>query len=63
MIDHLLGRPSTSLKRLQVLAVLAFWGTLLKKAPPEGPRRLRLVRWANRKAGGYLAASSVAVTT
>ncbi|PWN27576.1 alpha/beta-hydrolase, partial [Jaminaea rosea] len=53
MIDHLLGRPSTSLKRLQVLAVLAFWGTVLNKAPADGPRRFRIVRWASRRAAHF----------
>lgn len=51
MIDHLLGRPSTSLKRLQVLAVLAFWGTVLKQTPREGPKKFKWVGWANRQAG------------
>jgi hypothetical protein len=29
MIDHLLGRPSVKSRRLQVLAVLAFWSAYL----------------------------------
>lgn len=51
MIDHLLGRPSTSLKRLQVLAVLALWATVLKRTPRSGPKRLTWLRWANKQAG------------
>ncbi|CAO1613921.1 unnamed protein product [Parajaminaea phylloscopi] len=59
MIDHLIGRPSTSLKRLQVLAVLALWGSVLRA---RGRRRdgqaitsarSRLFRWADRKAARY----------
>ncbi|PWN21619.1 alpha/beta-hydrolase [Microstroma glucosiphilum] len=53
MIDHLLGRPSTSLKRLQVLAVLAFWGAVLKRSPREGPARSKWIRWANKRMGRY----------
>lgn len=48
MIDHLLGRPSTRLKRVQVLFVLAFWGWILRTGPRDGPGRLPLVRRANR---------------
>lgn len=51
MIDHLLGRPSTSLKRLQVLAVLAFWAAVLKRSPREGPSRSKWIRWANKRMG------------
>jgi hypothetical protein len=29
MIDHVLGRPSVKSRRLQVLAVLAFWSVYL----------------------------------
>jgi hypothetical protein len=29
MIDHLLGRPSVKSRRLQVLAVVAFWSAYL----------------------------------
>ena len=49
MIDHLLGRPSTSLKRLQVLAVLLGWSIVLKKAPRDGPKRWKWLYWANRR--------------
>lgn len=31
MIDHVLGRPSAKSRRLQVLAVLAFWTCYLIK--------------------------------
>jgi hypothetical protein len=31
MIDHVLGRPSVKSRRLQVLAVLAFWSTYVFK--------------------------------
>lgn len=31
MIDHVLGRPSTKSRRLQVLAVLSFWSLYLYK--------------------------------
>ncbi|KAK3321412.1 alpha/beta-hydrolase [Cercophora scortea] len=42
MIDHLLGRPSVKSRRLQVLAVLAFWSTYLFKGPKHGPPVFRL---------------------
>jgi hypothetical protein len=51
MIDHLLGRPSTRLKRLQVLLVLAFWGSVLRSGPRNGPRRVPVLRKANAWAG------------
>lgn len=53
MIDHLLGRPSTSLKRLQVLAVLALWATILRKTPRQGPKRLTWLRWADKHASRF----------
>ncbi|KAF3766043.1 alpha/beta-hydrolase [Cryphonectria parasitica EP155] len=37
MIDHVLGRPSTKSRRLQVLAVLAFWSAYLLKGHKHGP--------------------------
>ncbi|CAN8103426.1 unnamed protein product [Discula destructiva] len=37
MIDHVLGRPSTKSRRLQVLAVLAFWSAYLFKGHKHGP--------------------------
>ncbi|CAO1617126.1 unnamed protein product [Sympodiomycopsis kandeliae] len=53
MIDHLLGRPSTSLKRLQVLAVLALWAVVLKKTPSSGPKRLNWLVWLNKRAATF----------
>lgn len=47
MIDHLLGRPSTRLKRVQVLIVLAFWGAILRTGPKEGHRQIPYVRRLN----------------
>lgn len=37
MIDHVLGRPSIKSRRLQVLAVLAFWSTYLARGDKNGP--------------------------
>ncbi|ATY62287.1 Alpha beta hydrolase fold-3 [Cordyceps militaris] len=37
MIDHVLGRPSTKSRRLQVLAVLSLWGLYLQKGGRHGP--------------------------
>ncbi|CAK7566631.1 MAG: hypothetical protein SEPTF4163_004580 [Sporothrix epigloea] len=37
MIDHVLGRPSIKWRRLQVLAVLAFWTTYLVRGNRNGP--------------------------
>lgn len=34
MLDHVLGRPSTKSRRIQVLAVLAFWSAYLFKCVP-----------------------------
>jgi acetyl esterase/lipase len=47
MIDHLLGRPSTRLKRLQVLLVLTFWAWVLRVGPRDGPNRVPFVRRLN----------------
>ncbi|KAI1329277.1 alpha/beta-hydrolase [Xylariaceae sp. FL0255] len=41
MIDHLLGRPSVKSRRLQVLAVLAFWSAYLYRGDRHGPPLLR----------------------
>ncbi|KAG0148927.1 hypothetical protein CROQUDRAFT_40711 [Cronartium quercuum f. sp. fusiforme G11] len=41
MIDHLLGRPSTSWRRTQVILVLLFWGWRLKAGNPRGPAGLK----------------------
>ncbi|KAK0386370.1 hypothetical protein NLU13_6207 [Sarocladium strictum] len=37
MIDHVLGRPSSKSRRLQVLAVLSFWGFYLYRGHRHGP--------------------------
>ncbi|KAI9170936.1 hormone-sensitive lipase [Paramyrothecium foliicola] len=37
MIDHVLGRPSSKSRRLQVLAVLSFWSVYLYKGRKHGP--------------------------
>ncbi|KAI0136833.1 Alpha/Beta hydrolase protein [Xylariales sp. AK1849] len=42
MIDHVLGRPSVKSRRLQVLAVLAFWSFYLSKGHRHGPPIIRL---------------------
>ncbi|KAL1882365.1 hypothetical protein VTK73DRAFT_1924 [Phialemonium thermophilum] len=42
MIDHLLGRPSVKSRRLQVLAVLAFWSTYLVRGHKHGPPVIRV---------------------
>lgn len=41
MIDHLLGRPSVSWKRTQVILVLLFWAWRLKSGDPRGPTGLK----------------------
>lgn len=41
MIDHVLGRPSTKSRRLQVLAVLSLWGLYLQKGGKHGPPGIR----------------------
>ncbi|VBB78185.1 Putative hydrolase [Podospora comata] len=41
MIDHVLGRPSVKSRRLQVLAVLAFWTAYLLKGNKNGPPIVR----------------------
>ncbi|EPS97754.1 hypothetical protein FOMPIDRAFT_37998, partial [Fomitopsis schrenkii] len=47
MIDHLLGRPSPSWKRVQVFLVIFFWVWRIVRGNPGGPRVLWLRR-ANR---------------
>ncbi|KAL2113123.1 hypothetical protein VUR80DRAFT_5202 [Thermomyces stellatus] len=37
MLDHVLGRPSTKSRRLQVLAVLSFWSFYLFRGNRHGP--------------------------
>ncbi|GKZ33337.1 hypothetical protein AbraIFM66950_003187 [Aspergillus brasiliensis] len=41
MIDHVLGRPSTKFRKIQVLAVLAFWSTYLLRGNKNGPPFIR----------------------
>ncbi|PWN46262.1 alpha/beta-hydrolase [Ceraceosorus guamensis] len=48
MIDHLLGRPSTRLKRLQVLLVIAFWSWVLKAGGRDGPKRVPGTLWLSK---------------
>ncbi|KAK4159458.1 putative hydrolase [Cladorrhinum sp. PSN259] len=50
MIDHVLGRPSVKSRRLQVLAVLAFWSAYLFRGNKNGPPIFRfLSRWLSKK--------------
>ncbi|KAG9256247.1 Alpha/Beta hydrolase protein [Emericellopsis atlantica] len=37
MIDHVLGRPSSKSRRLQILAVLSFWSFYLYRGSKHGP--------------------------
>lgn len=41
MIDHVLGRPSTRFRKIQVFAVLAFWSAYLFKGNSHGPPVIR----------------------
>lgn len=50
MIDHLLGRPSTKLKRAQVFSVILFWLYFLLTGNRNGPKRIPLIRWLNKHA-------------
>ncbi|KAI0019429.1 alpha/beta-hydrolase [Xylariomycetidae sp. FL0641] len=43
MIDHVLGRPSVKSRRLQVLAVLAFWSAYLFRGRRHGPPVARVL--------------------
>ncbi|KAB5583405.1 hormone-sensitive lipase [Coniochaeta sp. 2T2.1] len=43
MIDHVLGRPSVKSRRLQVLAVLAFWSTYVFRGNKHGPPVVRFL--------------------
>ncbi|KZT08360.1 alpha/beta-hydrolase [Laetiporus sulphureus 93-53] len=47
MIDHLLGRPNPSWKRIQVVLVIFFWLWRILRGNPGGPRLL-WIRRANR---------------
>ncbi|KAI1439082.1 alpha/beta-hydrolase [Xylaria sp. CBS 124048] len=42
MLDHVLGKPSTKSRRLQVLAVLTFWSVYLFRGNRHGPPLVRL---------------------
>ncbi|KAG5973567.1 hypothetical protein E4U58_004840 [Claviceps cyperi] len=37
MLDHVLGRPSTKSRRMQVLAVISFWSAYLYRGNKHGP--------------------------
>lgn len=39
MLDHVLGRPSSKSRRLQVLAVLSFWSLYLCRQVSQTPAR------------------------
>ncbi|XHG02159.1 hypothetical protein AWENTII_005519 [Aspergillus wentii] len=41
MIDHVLGRPSTKFRKIQVFAVVAFWSLYLFRGSKHGPPVLR----------------------
>ncbi|KAJ5081862.1 hypothetical protein NUU61_010126 [Penicillium alfredii] len=41
MIDHVLGRPSTRFRKIQVFAVVSFWSLYLLRANKHGPPLLR----------------------
>ncbi|KJZ71957.1 hypothetical protein HIM_08637 [Hirsutella minnesotensis 3608] len=43
MIDHVLGRPSSKSRRLQVLAVLSFWSFYLLRGHKHGPPGARVL--------------------
>ncbi|QQK45159.1 Lipase, putative [Penicillium digitatum] len=41
MIDHVLGRPSTRFRKIQVFAVVSFWSIYLLRADKHGPPFIR----------------------
>ncbi|TPX08862.1 uncharacterized protein E0L32_009680 [Thyridium curvatum] len=43
MLDHVLGRPSSKSRRLQVLAVIGFWSTILIRGHRHGPPYLNFL--------------------
>ncbi|KIX07482.1 uncharacterized protein Z518_02135 [Rhinocladiella mackenziei CBS 650.93] len=43
MIDHVLGRPSSQFRKVQVFAVVSFWSLYLLTGDKHGPPILRLV--------------------
>ncbi|CAD6906351.1 unnamed protein product [Tilletia controversa] len=53
MLDHILGRPSTRLRRAQVLCVLSLGILSLFYGDRDGPRRLQWIRWLNRHAKSF----------
>ncbi|KAI0874813.1 alpha/beta-hydrolase [Hypoxylon argillaceum] len=54
MIDHVLGRPSTKSRRLQVLGVLAFWSAYLYRGNRHGPPFIRLLsKLSSKKLTGW----------
>ncbi|KAI1826875.1 alpha/beta-hydrolase [Xylaria intraflava] len=60
MIDHVLGRPSTKSRRLQVLAVLTFWSAYLYRGNHHGPP---LVRFLSKLSSKKLTAWQIVVFT
>ncbi|BFZ54670.1 hypothetical protein PYCC9005_001707 [Savitreella phatthalungensis] len=50
MLDHILGRPSTSWRKTQVIATALFWIVYARKTDPDGPPLIRkyskrLAKW------------------
>ncbi|CAI7603019.1 unnamed protein product [Penicillium pancosmium] len=43
MIDHVLGRPSTRFRKIQVFAVVSFWSLYLLRADKHGPPFIRSI--------------------
>ncbi|EEQ31573.1 hypothetical protein McanMca71_006124 [Microsporum canis] len=43
MIDHVLGRPSTKFRKIQVFAVVAFWALYLLRGNKNGPPGIRVL--------------------
>ncbi|KAI9373861.1 Alpha/Beta hydrolase protein [Aspergillus egyptiacus] len=43
MIDHVLGRPSTKFRKVQVLVVFLFWSFYLRKGNKHGPPIIRRI--------------------
>ncbi|KAK2758327.1 hypothetical protein FQN54_004175 [Arachnomyces sp. PD_36] len=41
MIDHVLGRPSSQFRKIQVLAVVSFWSVYLLRGDKNGPPGIR----------------------
>ncbi|KAH8897800.1 hormone-sensitive lipase [Thozetella sp. PMI_491] len=60
MLDHVLGRPSSKSRRLQVLAVLAFWSAYLARGDKHGPP---LIRFLSRFSSKTLTAWQTVVIT